>query len=177
MKIINTKILWLVIALISGCASTGGSYKTIDSPLTGEQEAKYSELLINLQSSNGVGLTPESIDRMRKLIVQNIKADGNNNRFKKINNEPYSASTLEAAVNIKKYEEGNAFARAMLAGLGQMHIDADVLLYDHATKEKLTQYEINKTFAWGGAYGAFTTIKDVEIGFSKAVADSILGKK
>lgn len=167
-------IILLSIVLLSGCASTGGSYKS--SALTSEQGAKYSELLINVESGNGVSLTQESYDRMTKLIIENIKSDANS-RFKKINDTLDSASALEVSVIIKKYEEGNAFARAMLAGLGQMHIDADVLLYDRATKEKLTQYEVNKTFAWGGAYGALTTIKDVEIGFSKAVADSILGKK
>lgn len=169
-------IILLSIALLSGCASTGGSYKSIDSPLISERGAKYSELLLNVESGNGISLTQESFDRMTKLIIENIKSDANN-RFKKINDNPDSASALEVSVIIKKYEEGNAFARAMLAGLGQMHIDADVLLYDHATKEKLTQYDVNKTFAWGGAYGAFTSIKDVEIGFSKAVADSILRKK
>lgn len=177
MSFLNIQVIILFsIALLSGCASTGGSYKSIDSPLTSERGEKYSELLINVGSSNDISLTQESLDRMTKLVIENIKADANN-RYKKINGSPDGAPALEVSVIIKKYEEGNAFARAMFAGLGQMHIDADVLLYDHATKEKLTQYEVNKTFAWGGAYGAFTSIKDVEIGFSKAVADSILGKK
>lgn len=177
MSLLNIQVIILFsITLLSGCASTGGSYKSIDSPLTSERGAKYSELLINIGSGNDISLTQESLDRMTKLVIENIKADANN-RYKKINGSPDGASALEVSVIIKKYEEGNAFARAMFAGLGQMHIDADVLLYDHATKEKLTQYEVNKTFAWGGAYGALTTIKDVEIGFSKAVSDSILGKK
>ncbi|UJP05906.1 MAG: DUF4410 domain-containing protein [Nitrosomonas sp.] len=176
MKIISTNVLLLLITLISGCASTGGSYKPIGSPLTNERGAKFSELLINVQSGSDVSLNQESIDRMTKQIIENIKAD-TSNRFSKINGESPSTTTLEASIIITKYEEGNAFARAMLAGLGQMHIDADVTLYDHASKDKLTQYEVNKTFAWGGVYGGITTIKDVEIGFSKAIADSILGKE
>jgi len=47
-------IILLSIVLLSGCASTGGSYKSIDSALTSEQGAKYSELLINVESGNGV---------------------------------------------------------------------------------------------------------------------------
>lgn len=78
---------------------------------------------------------------------------------------------------IKRYEEGNAFARAMLVGLGRMHIDADVALSNWETKESIVQYEVSKTFAWGGLYGGLTDIKDVEDGFAKAVAASILGRK
>jgi hypothetical protein len=65
----------------------------------------------------------------------------------------------------------------MLAGLGQMHIDADVVLTEPSTKEQLAKYDVTKTFAWGGMYGGFTGIKDVEDGFAKAVASAIAGKK
>jgi hypothetical protein len=83
---------------------------------------------------------------------------------------------LQAVVVIKRYEAGNAFMRAMLVGLGQIHIDADVNLTNRETKESIATYEVTKTFAWGGAYGGFTDVKDVEGGFAKAVAASILGK-
>lgn len=177
MKILNIiSLLISLIILISGCASTGGSYKAIDAPIADQRRAQFTELQFKIQSGNDISLKQESIDRMTKLVIENVRADVNNH-FNNINSELPSASTLEAVAIIKKYEEGNAFARAMLAGLGQIRIDADIILYDYASKTKLTQYEINKTFAWGGAYGALTSIKDVEIGFSKAVADSILGKK
>jgi hypothetical protein len=65
----------------------------------------------------------------------------------------------------------------MLAGLGQMHINADVTMSDSTTKSNIAQYEVSKTFAWGGLYGGFTDIKVVEDGFAKAVAASILGRK
>jgi hypothetical protein len=177
MKIFIIKImLLLLVVLISGCAGTGGSYKSKEPPLSNEQAARYTELFIKTQSNENVNLGQESIGRITKLIIENIRSD-QNNRFQIINNDTPGATTLEAAVIIKRYEVGNAFARFMMVGLGQMHIDADVVLYDHASKEKLTHFEVNKTFAWGGAYGGLTTIKDVEVGFSKAVADSILGKK
>lgn len=177
MKTLNViSPLMVLMILISGCASTGGSYKAIEAPITDQRRAQLTELQVKIQPGNDVNLNQESIERMTKLVIENIRADVNNH-FNKINSELPSASTLEVVVIIKKYEEGNAFARAMLAGLGQIHIDADIILYDYASKTKLTQYEVNKTFAWGGAYGALTSIKDVEIGFSKAVADSILGKK
>jgi len=84
---------------------------------------------------------------------------------------------MQALVYIKRYDEGNAFARVMLAGLGQMHIDATVTLKDMETKEQLAKYDVNKTFAWGGIYGGVTRITDLEDGFGKAVAASMSGKK
>ena len=85
--------------------------------------------------------------------------------------------TLHAAVNITRYDEGNSFARAMLAGLGQMHIDATVTLSDYQTKEEFAKYEVTETFAWGGLYGGFTDIRTVEEGFAKTVAASVSGKQ
>jgi hypothetical protein len=44
----------------------------------------------------------------------------------------------------------------MLAGLGQIHIDADVILREYEKNESLAKYEVKKTFAWGGIYGGAT---------------------
>jgi hypothetical protein len=110
------------------------------------------------------------------LILKSIKEE-ERIIYKTINATTPVPNTLHAYVTIKRYDEGNAFARFMLAGLGQMHIDADVILSDWSTKEKIAQYEVTKTFAWGGIYGGATTIKGIEEGFAKAVAASIVGKE
>ena len=93
-----------------------------------------------------------------------------------INSKASNRKKLQAVVSIKEYDEGNRFARLMFAGLGQIHIDADVTLSDYLSKNKLAQYEITKTFAWGGVFGGNVDIRQVEVGFSKAVADAIIGK-
>jgi hypothetical protein len=48
----------------------------------------------------------------------------------------------------------------MLAGLGQIHIDTDVILSDVGREEPFAVYAVTKTFAWGGLYGASTRITD-----------------
>jgi hypothetical protein len=163
-------------SILSGCASTSGSHEVVGAAVNNSQIAKFSDLLITVKPGEHVTLNQSDTDRMTKLIEEDIKTDSPN-RFKTINTASPSPATLQASVTIKNYEEGNAFARFMLMGLGQIHIDADVQLSDSATNEKLTQYEVTKTFAWGGFYGAFTKIKDAEVGFCKAVADSVLGKE
>ena len=165
----------LVAILVTGCASTGGSHKLVTAPLSSTQSAKYKDLIISVQPASNVTFSQSDADRMTKMIAENIKSEAPS-RFTSINSPTPSSNALQASVAVKRYEEGSAFARVMLAGLGQIHIDADVILSDAATKDKLAQYEVTKTFAWGGAYGAFTGIKDAEVGFSKAVADSILVK-
>ena len=65
---------------------------------------------------------------------------------------------------------GNAFARFMLAGLGQIRIGADVLLIDPANGHAVGKFEVSKDFAFGGIYGAATRPEDVEDGFARSVA-------
>jgi hypothetical protein len=78
-------------------------------------------------------------------------------------------------VQVATYDEGNAFARLMLAELGQMHIEGTVTLRDDATKAVVGEYEVSKTFAWGGVYGASTKIEQVQGGFAESVAAVIAG--
>jgi hypothetical protein len=168
-------IILFLTSLLAGCAGTGGSHQLIGSPLDNSQASKFSDLLITVQPANNVSLSQSDTDRMSKLVAEDIMTNSPN-RFKTINTASSSPTKLQALVSVKNYDKGSAFARAMLAGLGQIHIDADVILSNSSSKEKLARYEVTKTFAWGGLYGGFTGIKDAEVGFCKAVANSILGK-
>ena len=69
-----------------------------------------------------------------------------------------------------EYDKGNAFARAMLAGLGQIRIAANVMLLDTRDNKTLGTYEVSKIFSFGGIYGAATGVEDVEGGFAQSVA-------
>ncbi len=167
--------LVFVAGLLSGCADTAGSHQLLGLPMSNSQADRFSDLVITVKPDNHVTLNQTDTDRMTKLIVDDIKTNSPQ-RFKTINTGAPGSTTLNALVAIKNYDEGSAFARFMMIGLGQMHIDAEVTLADSLTNEKMARYEVNKTFAWHGFYGALTDIKDTEIGFCKAVADSILGK-
>ena len=81
---------------------------------------------------------------------------------------------LDIDVLMTRYDEGSSFARFMLPGLGQIHIDADVTLRDQDSGEVLAIYEVTKTFAWGGLYGGSTEIGEVEVGFAKAVVSGMV---
>ena len=178
---LNRKCLWYVLLLglvfsAVGCATSKGSYSLIEPPKEGVQFTKYTNLSVALSCNDEVPLTESDKARILKLIEINMKKEGPT-RFKSVNSATAQDNVLLATVNIKAYEKGNAFARAMLAGLGQMHIDAEIGLSDTQTNERLAAYEVNKRFAWGGLYGGVTRIEDIEDGFAQAVVDAILDKK
>ena len=162
--------------MLSGCATSRGSYSQVSPPKDTAQLNKFTDLIVKVDSRPEISLTSNDKDRISNLIVNDIKTEYPN-RFKSLNPAKPGADNLYALVVIKNYEQGNAFARLMLAGLGQIHIDADVFLSNGGTKENIAQYEVNKTFAWGGIYGGITRISDIEDGFAQAVAASIVGGK
>ena len=61
----------------------------------------------------------------------------------------------------------------MLAGIGRIHVDAKVTVYALPNRKKKAEFDIDKTFAWGGIYGAVTSIEDVEQGFADGVAEAV----
>ena len=84
---------------------------------------------------------------------------------------------FEIPVLVTRYDKGNAFARFMLAGLGQIHIDGKVSVLLLPDRKKVAEFDIDKTFAWGGIYGGVTSIEDVEQGFAEGVAKAVTNVK
>ena len=77
---------------------------------------------------------------------------------------------LKMRLHFTKFDRGNAFARMMLAGLGQIRIEATVQFTDAAGAPAGT-YTVAKDFSFGGMYGGSVTVEDVEDGFAKSVAE------
>jgi hypothetical protein len=115
------------------------------------------------------------IDVEKQRLAQRIKLDVDR---LKINNAASGEShDYDINVLLTRYDKGNAFARGMLAGLGQIHIDADVSEFALPEKTKVGAFHIAKTFAWGGIYGMSTSIEDVEEGFAQGVAEAVTNGK
>lgn len=163
-----------LVLMLSACAGSSGTVRTVG-PSAMSQLAAREALTIRVDGTPSVQLTDADKERLTQLIVKHVEADVPG-RFKAIN-QPGAPSPLEALVTITAYDEGNAFARAMLAGLGQMHIDANVILTDPQSGKTFATYEVDKTFAWGGIYGASTRITDIEDGFAQSVAAAIGGNE
>jgi hypothetical protein len=183
--VLNIRLaLGLVLGIsVSACAHDPGSYKAITPPQPGIL-SQYSNVIIEASNDNEVPLTAHDRERLVNKIVKKIQIT---NRFKEIgpitqapskslttNVSTPAPKTLSVKVNVTNYDEGNSFLRFLLAGLGQIHINGRVSLIDQETAQQIGEYEVSKTFAWGGAYGLTTKIEDVEDGFADAVANIVL---
>ena len=179
MLTLRTSLFSLVLAssfLLTACGpGSPGTMKALMAPLPDSALDRYTELTINLTEGAGVNLLPMDKQRLLERIVTRVKAKAPS-RFAEINPPSPNGSSLHATVQLTRYDEGNAFARFMLAGLGQIHIDANVSLQDWGSHAELRKYLITKTFAWGGFYGLGTRITDVEEGFTEGVVAAILGE-
>lgn len=126
---------------------------------------------VNVEAADGVKLLAVDKERIREVIADKL------DRRRLLNPPTGDPHSCTVNVTITRYQRGNAFARAMLAGLGQIHIDGNVLATDTPSNQTLDQFKIAKTFAWGGIYGAATSMEDIERTFADGVAAALTGQK
>ncbi len=162
--------------ILAGCAGTAGRHRVLVPTPASVSIGQYSNLILDTHSTNGEVMTDNDYQRIKALIIKKIK-EKEYDRFEQINSKNNIPHSLHASLDFVRYDKGNAFARAMLIGLGQIHIDATLELRDNDTQEVLGKFEIKKTFAWGGLYGGFTGIEGAENGFAAAVVEVLFGEE
>jgi hypothetical protein len=160
-----------VVLLVSACASTApkadfsqdlASHYKIDADDHPE---------VQVDAAAGVEVLELDKQRISQVIASRLEQ----RRLQVVaNNDP---KECVVRVTLTRYQRGNAFARAMLAGLGQIHIDANVKVYAKANDQKIADFVVAKTFAWGGIYGASTSMEDIERTFADGVAAALTGQQ
>jgi len=176
-RVLPTRLLLIVFGVFAfGCAGSAGSARPLIASSTPEVLARYTKVAFATSAqADASKMTAGDRERIVALIVTKLKAQAPN-RFADLAAETADAETLHVTVAFTRYDEGSAFARFMLAGLGQIHISADVTVEDRQSQKVLGKSQVTKTFAWGGVYGGTIAIKDVEEGFAEAVAKVVLGQ-
>jgi hypothetical protein len=165
----------LLLAIAQGVL-TGGCAESVPKPhqdrsvvdayhLDADDQAK---LLVD--TAPGVVATNMEKDHFTRVLSEKLDArrmhnpaDGN-------------ARQCDVHVTVTRFDKGNKFARAMLAGLGQIHLDASVLVTPAGGGDPLDKFTISKTFAWGGIYGASEGIEDIEPSFADGIAAALTGQ-
>jgi len=166
----------LLAMLGSGCASTAGKARPLSAVAKPETLSQYTKLSVTTSADgDAILMTDRDRERITALITQKIRSRAPD-RFASFGAPATDPGTLHVTIAFTRYEDGNAFSRLVQAGLGQIHIDAEVALEDRSRHEVIAKFDVTKTFAWGGVYGAATGIKDVEEGFAEAVAKAVLGE-
>jgi Domain of unknown function (DUF4410) len=159
------------VSLVAACASTTPKAEYSKDLRTQYRIDADDRPQVNVNSSAGVEITDLEKQRIAQLIGSDLEVQRLRNAA---NNDP---KDCVVEVTITRYQKGNAFARAMLAGLGQIHVDANVKVLAKMNNEKLADFTLAKTFAWGGIYGAATSMEDIEKTFANGVAASLTGQE
>ena len=156
--------------LLSGCASTAPKANFAQGMPLGSTIAANDQIKAKVEAEDSVSILDFEKTRIAQRIEERVTA-------KKIANTGRNGQkSYEVKVTLTRYEKGSAFARAMLAGLGQIHIDAIVRVFDMPAKEEVCEFTIKKTFAWGGIYGASTSMEDIERTFADGIAATLTGQ-
>jgi hypothetical protein len=158
-------------ALLAACAGTPPKANFGHDPASQYRVDADDRPQVTVDAAPGVDLLDIDKQRMAQVIASKLE----DRRMRNLANN--DARDCVVAVTITRYQRGNAFARAMLAGLGQIHIDGAVKVFVGADREKVSEFTIAKTFAWGGIYGSSTSMEDIERTFSDGLAAALTGQE
>ncbi|MBI3029813.1 MAG: hypothetical protein HYY64_09905, partial [Candidatus Rokubacteria bacterium] len=107
-KSLLSLIAALLVALAAtGCASSPGDIAPITQLKEEARLAAFSNLALEVRSPDDVPMTSTDRERLSNLIVTMIKTEAPG-RFKEINSPTPQPSTLHVALNVTRYEKGNA---------------------------------------------------------------------
>ncbi len=89
--------------------------------------------------------------------------------------QPGSGTTkqYELEVNITRYTKGSGFIRTAMPGMGQMHLDGVVTVYQMPKRVPVGQFMINKAFAIGGLYSLAVNMNTIANTYAQAVAKTV----
>lgn len=160
----------MLLAFAVGCASTVPKPQFSKEIAPDSCIAAQDQTRVRVESGKDVLMIDAEKLRLAEKVKLKIDA------FKVAKDRGGSGKSYDVDLVITRYDKGNAFARAMLAGLGQIHVDGEVSVYEQPDRNLVGQFTISKTFAWGGIYGASTSIEDIETTFAEGVAAALTGK-
>lgn len=163
-------VVMLSLLLVTGaCGTTSLNLRSTEYRV---DLAQYKSLTIQTSTGRNA-IVPEPAQARIKGLIKVEILECCKDRFENISLGDAGVQDLLLNVKITIYEEGDRFARFMLAGLGSMQIHADVEIKDPISGQTIYGGEAGKTFAWGGVYGAVTGMDDLEKGLAKEIVTGL----
>lgn len=164
------QLLMLVcVALLAGCAGTVPKATFITPPAKDTRVRAGDSVKVSVLTSAGVEMLDGERLHLGEAIAQKLA------EFQTLNAATGAPAAYEVEVVVSRFEKGNALARAVLAGLGQIRIEARVRLLMAENRSMVSAFVVKKTFAWGGMYGVMTGMEDIEPAFAEGVAAALTG--
>ena len=173
-QFVRAALCLLLLASVAACANSVAPPNVVQG-MPQDRGASLRLVDVSTEAARGVAMTPEDLDRIAQQVRAEISASSPD-MLLPAGAPPPPPQTMRMKIVLTRYDEGNAFARFMLAGLGQIYIEGDVLLIDSQTMQTVAKYQVAKDFSFGGMYGGITTIRDVEKGFARSVAAAVQPK-
>lgn len=146
---------------VAGTTPTGLNLIDADDTVTVRVEAVAPAVVLPEERTR---FAAETSRRVLKHAAGNALADG-------------TARAWELAVQVRRYDHGNAFKRSVRAGMGAMYIDADVEVFAAGAEPaavRVATFAVSKTYNWGGTLGGQATIADLETMVADAVAKELV---
>lgn len=156
---------------LTGCAGTPPTAEFSHQIVPAARVSSPDTVKVSVDAADGLKILPEEKERIAEKLAMKIDAR------KVANSAAGAARVYEVELHLTRYDKGNAFARAMLAGLGQIHIEGVVTVFQMPEHTAVGEFTLKKTFAWGGIYGAATSMEDIEDTFADGVAAAVTGQK
>jgi hypothetical protein len=170
-RILTTSSAVLAFLLTAGCAGTAPRPQFSHELVSEARVAATDVVQVDVAAASNVSILPQ--DKVRFAEKIKLKID-----TKRLSNPRVGEPrTYQVDLMLSRYEKGSAFARAMLAGLGQMHIEGVARVYQMPEHVLVGEFDLAKTFAWGGIYGASTSIEDIENTFADGVAAAVTAQQ
>jgi hypothetical protein len=166
-----TVSLGFIAIALAGCAGTPPKAQFSHEIVAEARVAAPDTTTVTVDAPEDVKVLPMERERLAQKIQLKIDAR------KSANVSVGAPKSYSVELHLTRYQKGNAFARAMLAGLGQIHIDGKVDVYLMPGHTLVGEFDLKKTFAWGGIYGAATSMEDIESTFADGVAAAVTGQK
>lgn len=163
----------IALALTLGACASSSTAPNVVKPLSAEQMQTLKLKTVKATAAPGIVMTSADFERITMKLKNAL--NGSAPGILVDPSSPEAATASDMTVNFTQYDSGSAFARAMLIGLGQIHVEADVVIVD-STGTQQGKYQVAKQFALGGIAGAATSIQDVEDGFAKSVGEIVKKK-
>lgn len=172
MKLLHTAGALALALFLSACATSSTKPQAVQT-MSPQQITTLHLKSVAVTAVPGIVMTQNDFDRIGLKLKNELNAAAPGIMVDPASAEAATAGSLK--VNFTQYDSGSAFARAMLIGLGQIHVEGDATFLD-AAGTTIGKYTIKKQFALGGIAGAVTSIQDVEDGFAKSVGEIVKKK-
>jgi Domain of unknown function (DUF4410) len=169
-RVVIASGLLALVFLGVGCASTAPKAKFSQSLAVEQQIRAKDTVETKVEASAGVDILAVEKQRIAERLLERIKAKQGATAARAV------PQAYRVEVTLTRYDKGSAFARTMLVGLGQIHIDGEVKVFVAGQVAPVSAFTISKTFAWGGLYGGTTSIEDIERTFADGIAATLTGQ-